>query len=180
MPARAVPLTPWTRGGLGLLCALVVASLVVRVEVSRRQPPPGHRDGREASDGPVDLGMGGLWPRAAAGPLTMRVAECAAPIAVDFVQASPYQPDPSLVGRPGPTDRVAYVYRGRLLDSRFITIRLNAIYLARLASARLTGERMPAIDELAVKVIVPAGCPVSPEAVMAALRDSAPPGALMP
>ncbi len=123
--------------------------------------------------------MGGLWPRAAAGP--SRCASRSAPrrsrsISSRPVPTSRIRPSSAVPGR----DRVAYVYRGRVLDSRFITLRLNAIYLARLASARLTGDRMPAIDELAVKVIVPAGCPVSPEAVMAVLRASAPPGSLMP
>ncbi len=175
MPARAAPLTPWARGGLALLCALVVASLVVRVEVSRRQPPPAIRTAGRPPTAPSISAWEGCGPAPPPAPHDARRGVRRA----DRGRFRPGQslPAGSVPRRPSrATDRVAYVYRGRVLDSRFITIRLNAIYLARLASARLTGDRMPAIDELAVKVIVPAGCPVSPEAVMAVLRASAPPG----
>lgn len=172
MPAQPAALTPWARGALIVLCFAAVASVSVRIHAHSWQQRSGGVPGWEASGSPVDLGGGILLPRAAAQPFAVRVETCPQPVSVDFVQASPYEPDPSLVGRPGPGDHVAYVYRGRDLGSRFITIKLNAIYLARLAYARLAMRRNPATDELALKMIIPSGC-ASPSAdVMAVLRDA--------
>ncbi|MCJ2074048.1 hypothetical protein MKK75_35550 [Methylobacterium sp. J-030] len=129
--------------------------------------------GWQASGRPADLGDGYLLPRADARHLTIPIAPCPAWASVDFVPVSPYGHDPSLAGTPGSDDHVAYVYHGWNLGSRFITISLNGIYFARLAYARLSMQKNPAADDLAVKIIVPAGCDASPEDVMAVLRRAA-------
>ena len=174
MPTQPANLTPWVRSGLAALCILLAVSVSVRSYAYWQRLADG-APAWEASGQPVDLGGGATLPRAAAAPFTIRVAPCASPVAVDFLRASPYEPDPSLVGRPQPGDRVFYVYRGRDLGTRFVTIRLNAIYLARLAYARLTGQDVPAADDLALKIIVPAGCEASADHVTAVLRTAYPP-----
>ena len=179
MSARPATLTPWARGGLAALCVLLAASVLARTHVYR-QGSEGGAVARDASGGPVDLGRGVLLPRSAARPFTAQVEPCWAPVSVDFVRVRPYDPDPSRVGRPRPVGRVFHVYHGWELGRRFVTIRLNAIYVARTAYARLTLRAIPATDELALRIVVPPGCDASPEQVMSVLRSIRPPSARSP
>ena len=176
MSARPATLTPWARGGLAALCVLLAASVLVRTYAYRQ----GSEDGAAARDAPgggVDLGRGVLLPRDAAKPLAISVASCSVPVSVSFVRARPEAPDPSLVGRPEPAGRIVYVYRGWDLGSRFVTLSLNAIYVARAVYARMTMGALPATDDLALRIVVPPGCEASPEQVMSVLRSTRPPPA---
>jgi hypothetical protein len=170
MPAQPAGLTIWARSGLVLLCLLLAASVAVRI-YAHRQQSEGGAAGWEALGAPVDLGEGILLPRTATQALTMRVQACTAPVSINFFQAGPYEQDPSLLGRPRPDDRVFYVYRGWKLEGWLATVSLNAIYYARHAYARLTMSKRPAWDDMAGKIIVPAGCDASLGDVMAVLRQ---------
>lgn len=169
MPAQPANLTPWARSGLALLCLLLAVSVGVRIYAYQQQSESGKAVG-EAAGAPVDLGAGILLPRSVAQHRSVQVNSCRAPASIDFVQASPYGSDPSLVGAPRPNDHVFYVYRGWNLGSRFATASLNAIYFTRRAYARLAMRKNPATDDMAVKVIVPADCDASPNDVLTALR----------
>ncbi|MCJ2072333.1 hypothetical protein MKK75_26675 [Methylobacterium sp. J-030] len=98
------------------------------------------------------------------------VDACPSPALVSFVRAGPYGSDPALVDAPHPDDRIAYVWRGWHLGHRFATVGLNVIYFARLAEARLTTGRNPAADDVAVRIVVPAGCDAAPDDVLVAFR----------
>ena len=148
MPVQPADLTPWARSGLVLLCLLLAASFAVRIYAYRQHSESGTL-GWEDRGAAVNLGEGVLLPRVAAQPLIVRVEACASPVSIVFVQASPYEPDPSLAGTPRPDDHVFYVYRGWNLGSRFVTASLNAIYFARRAYARLTMQKNPATDDMA-------------------------------
>jgi hypothetical protein len=161
MPAQPASLTPWARSGLALLCLLLAVSVGVRIYVYQQQSESGKAVG-EAAGAPVDLGAGVLLPRSVAQHRSVQVNSCRAPASIDFVQASPYGSDPSLVGAPRPN-----------LGSRFATASLNAIYFTRRAYARLAMRKNPATDDMAVKVIVPADCDASPNDVLTALRREA-------
>ncbi|MCJ2123138.1 hypothetical protein [Methylobacterium sp. J-077] len=172
MPAQPANLTPWARSGLALLCLLMAVSVGVRIYAYRQQSVSGTAV-REAAGAPVDLGKGVLLPRSVAQHRSVQVSSCREPASVEFVQASPYGSDPSLLGVPRPNDHVFYVYRGWNLGSRFATASLNAIYFTRRAYARLAMQKLPATDDMAVKIIVPADCDASPDDVLAALRREA-------
>lgn len=163
----------WARSGLAGLCLLLVASIAMRLYAYGHLSKAAGNAIWEASGGPVDLGGSILLPRATAQHRTLVLGSCSTPISIDFVEANPYQSDPSLVGAPRPDDHVFYVYRGWQLGSRFATAGLNAIYFARRAYARVSMQPGPAFDDLAVKIIVPAECGASPDAVMATLRRDA-------
>lgn len=172
MPAQPANLTPWAHGGLALMCLLLVASVTGRVYAYRHLSEGDGLEAWDVSGAPVDLGGGVLLPRSAARHHVVTLAFCPAPASVDFVAASPYGSDPSLVGAPHPDDHVFYVYRGWNLGSRAAAIGLNALYFARRAYARLAMQKVSATDDLAVKIIVPAGCDVGPDTVMSVLRST--------
>lgn len=169
MPDQPTGLTPWGRSGLVILCLLLAASVAMRVYIYRQQSE-GSPLVREAISATADLGNGVLLPRSVVQHRTVPVGSCPTPVSIDFVLVSPYGPDPSLVGAPRPDDRVFYVYRGWNLGSSFATATLNAIYFARRLFARLSLQQVPAFDEFAVKIIVPAGCDVPLDEVMTTLR----------
>ncbi len=169
MAAEPANLTLWARSGLILLCILLSASVAMRIYAYRQQSESGTVV-RNDTDVPADLGDGVLLPRSAAQHRTVQVATCSTPASIYFVMVSPYGADPSLVGAPRPDDRVFYVYRGWNLGRRYATISMNAIYFARRAYYRLTTQNALTTDELAVKIIVPAGCDTSSEDVLTALR----------
>lgn len=175
MPAQPASLTNWARGGLVLLCLLLVASATMRIYVYQHPFEASVTEAKTAIGTPVDLGDGILLPRADAVHHTVQLRACAAPASIDFVEAHPYGSDPSLVGAPRPGDRVFYVYHGWNLGSRFATTGLNVIYFARRAYARLALQKNPAADNLAIKIIVPAGCDASSDDVLTALRREARP-----
>ena len=170
MPSPHASLISWTRGGLAVLCILLAASVTMRISVYLYQSGGGGAVTWEPNSGPVDLGEGTLLPRADAVHRTVMVGTCLAPASINFVGAGFYASDPSLVGAPGPEDRVFYIYRGWRLGRRFVSVRLNAIYFVHRVYARLVMHKNLATDDLAVKVIVPASCDASLNDVMAALR----------
>lgn len=170
MPAQPANLTPWARSGLALLCILLAVSVGVRIYAYRKSESV--TAVWEAADTPVDLGEGVLLSRSVALQRSVQVGLCRTPVSVDFVPASPYGPDPSLVGAPQPNDHVFYVYRGRNLGNLAAATSLNVIYFARRAYARLAMQKNPAADDLAVKIIIPAGCDVSADKVMIVLRSN--------
>ncbi|MCJ2108481.1 hypothetical protein MKK70_24535 [Methylobacterium sp. E-041] len=124
-----------------------------------------------AVDASRDLGDGVLLPRAATLRRFVWLSRCPTPASIDFVEAHPYASDPSLVGAPRPGDSVSYVYQGWHLESRFATTALNAIYFARRAQARLAMQDSRLVDNVALKIIIPANCASLPEDVMVALRE---------
>ena len=169
---RAEPpiLTAPARGCLILLSLLLAASLAIRIHAYAGPSEPAGAPARAVVLPPIDLGAGVSLPRALAGQYRVPAGACPSPALVTFVWAGPYGSDPSLVDAPHPGDRIAYVWRGWNLRHRFATIGLNGIYFARLAQARLTTGRNPAADDIAVKIVVPAGCDAAPEDVLAAFR----------
>ncbi|MGU3326100.1 hypothetical protein ACLBXB_04105 [Methylobacterium mesophilicum] len=170
MPTQPASLTPWVRSGLTILCILLAVSVGARIYVYRQSQSV--TAVWEAAGAPVDLGEGALLPRSVALHRSVQVGSCGEPASVDFVQASPYGPDPSLVGAPRPNDHVSFVYRGWNLGNLAAAPSLNAIYFARRAYARLTMQKNPAADDLAVKIIIPAGCDIPAEKIMSILRSN--------
>lgn len=162
MPDGTARLSTVNRAALAALCLVLAGAVGTRVYLHGQIPGA---DGRTAYDGPVDLG-GVLLPRSKATSRAVWIRSCDAPAAVDFVP-------PASPGGDAPSDadgRTSYVYRGRLLDGHLAPLGLNTLhYLHRaLGLVRIAGRTSP--DELAVKVVVPAGCGASVEDVVAALR----------
>ena len=155
------------RIALAVLCLILAGSMSMRVYMHvvavETTDPADERD-------PVDLGKGVYLSRAALESRTVPVAHCRAPATISFVEPSPHGDAASLTAPPNPADRVYYAYRGHTLADRFAATKLRVAYFARraLGLLRVTGGVGP--DDLAVKLIVPADCDVSPEDVMAALR----------
>lgn len=172
MRAESPELMPWARSSIAILCLLLAASVLSRIHTYRIQPEGGGVVAWEAPSGFVDLGDGILLPRDVAQPMILPIESCSSSASVYFAQVSPYEPDPSLLGRPRPGDRVFYVYRGWHLGNRFINISLNSIYFSRRAYARLKMQKIPTTEDFALKFIVPSSCKASPEAVMAVLRTT--------
>jgi len=170
MRAESPNLIASARGCLVLLSLLLGASLAIRAYAHAQSADSGGIAAPGASFPPIDLGAGAALPRASAGRHRVVAGSCARPALVTFVWAGPYGSDPSLVDAPDPDDRVSYIYRGWNLGHRFATVGLNAIYFIRLAQARLSTGRSPAADDIAVKIVVPAGCDAAPDDVLAAFR----------
>lgn len=154
----------------GILLLLLIAAMAFRGFLYWQRSDTHGLVAWEPEGGPVDLGAGRSLPRAQALTTALNAASCPSPISVEFVPASPYDADPSSVGSPKPGDSVAYVYRGWTFGERLGPLELNAAFFARRAYSLLTMTKHPAIDDLAVKIIVPAGCPTAAEEVMEALR----------
>lgn len=172
---RARPTLLITPAGscLVLLCILLGISVTFRVYAYSH---PFAADGPTAvavSRPPIDLGAGVLLPRASAGRYLVPDGGCARPALVTFTWVGPYGSDPSLADTVHPADRAVYFYRGWNLGHRFATVGLNAIYFARLAYARFTTGRNPSFDEVAVKIVMPAGCDAAPDDVLATFRRQA-------
>jgi hypothetical protein len=154
------------RAGLTVLCLLLVLSLFLRVHTYRI-------DGVApvAAAAEVDLGEGLHLSRAAATRRVIWVAACPRAVIVDFVSAVPHGRDASLIAPDDPDDRVAYVYRGQVLDGRYATTALSLLHFVRRAGAVMYLGEAVAWDELAVKLMVPANCDVSLQEVVNALRQ---------
>lgn len=166
------------RVGLAVLCLLLAASVAMRLYAREHLSRADDNEAREASGGTVDIGVGVSLPRAATQNRAIMLDSCPIPVSIYFIVANPYQSDPSHVGTVRPKDHVSYVYRGWKLENRFATVSFNAIYFARRAYARLTMQKEPAFDDLAVKIVVPAECNTSSDDVMAALRRNVCPALL--
>ncbi|MCJ2087675.1 hypothetical protein MKK88_17040 [Methylobacterium sp. E-005] len=169
---RAEPpiLTAPAWGCLILLSLLLGASLAIRLQAYAGPSEAGGMPAREVALPPIDLGAGVMLPRALAGRYRAPLGTCSSPALVTFVDAGPYGSDPSLMDAPHPGDRITYIWRGWNLGRRFATVGLNVIYFTQRAWARLTTGRNPTSDDVAVKIVVPAGCDVSPDVVLAAFR----------
>lgn len=172
MRAESPELMSWARSSIAILCLLLAASVLGRIHTYRMQPEGGGVVAWEAPSDFVDLGEGILLPRDVAQPMMLPIETCSSSVSVLFVKVSPYEPDPSLLGRPRPGDRVFYVYRGWHLGNRFINISFNTMYFARRAYARWKMQKIPTTEDIALKFIVPSSCKASPEAVMAVLRTT--------
>ncbi|MCJ2021745.1 hypothetical protein MKK84_30765 [Methylobacterium sp. E-065] len=170
MRAETPSLTAPARGCLVLLSLLLGASLAVRAYAHAQAADPSGIAAPGAGFPPIDLGAGTSLPRASAGRHRVAAGSCARAALVTFVWVGPYGSDPSLVDTPDPEDQVSYIYRGWNLGHRSATVSLNAIYFMRLAQARLSTGRSPAADDIAVKIVVPAGCDATPDDVLAAFR----------
>lgn len=167
MPDLSARLRTADRTALTVLCLLLVISVTARIYAYKAAP------GSElaALSDAVDLGDGLYLSRRDAVRHSVQIASCAAPVTVDFVEPSPHGSDTSLALPPDPNDRVFYVYRGHTLDGPRAAMKLNALYFLRRAGAVLRISGSGARDQLAVKVIVPAGCGATAEDAMAALRQ---------
>ncbi|SFL26123.1 hypothetical protein [Methylobacterium pseudosasicola] len=165
MPARATRLINADRAGLAALCLLLAFSVSVRVQTYGNPAPP-----EPADAAMVDLGEGVVLPRAEAVRRMVWTAACPLPVTADFVEPSPHGADTSLAAPRDPSDRVAYVYRGWTLEGPRAAMQLSVLYVQRRAGAVLGLNGVATRHELAVKLVVPAGCGASPEEAMAALR----------
>lgn len=168
MPGLSERLRTADRTALAVLCLLLAISVSARIYVYWTMAP-----GSElaAVSDAVDLGDGVSLPRKDAVRHWVQISSCAAPVTIDFVEPSPHGSDTSLAPAPDPNDRVFYLYRGSTLGDPRAAMKLNALYFLRRAGAVLRISGSEVRDRLAVKVIVPAGCGVSPEDAMAALRQ---------
>lgn len=172
MRDQSLSLTPWARSCIAILCLLLAASILNRIHTYRIQPESGGVVAWETPSDFIDLGEGILLPRDVARHMILPIEACSSSVSVFFVQVSPYEPDPSLLGRPRPGDRVFYVYRSWHLGKLFINISLNAIYFARRAYARWKMQKILATEDFALKFIVPASCNASTEEVAAVLQTT--------
>ncbi|MEL6061788.1 MULTISPECIES: hypothetical protein [unclassified Methylobacterium] len=170
MRAASPTLNGSARGCVVLLSLVLGASLAVRAYAYARPVDPGGMTLRDGALPPIDLGAGTVLPRASAGRHHVVAGACPRAALVTFVSVGPYGPDPARQDAPHPADRIAYIYHGWNLGGRFGTIGLNAIYFASKAQARFSTGRNPTTDDLAVKIVVPAGCDASPEDVLATFR----------
>jgi hypothetical protein len=170
MSTLASRLTPAARC-LAALCVLFTAANAARLYAYEGAGTGPALAARESPAPSIDLGAGVLlahaasWPRAVSGDSPQEQDS------IDLVPIGPSAADPATAGNLQPADRVAFLYRGWTLDGRFAAVGLNALYVARWAYARLTSQTKPAIHERAVRIIVPAHCDASADAVIAALRQ---------
>lgn len=167
MPGRASRLTRADRAGLGALCLLLALSVSMRVQAYGTGPAAPEPATAVAA---VDLGAGVVLTRAEAVRRVVWTAACPRPVVADFVEPSPHGTDTSLAAPRDPNDRVVYVYRGWTLDGPRAAMALGVLHVVRRAGAVLGANGAATRHELAVKLVVPAGCNTAPEAVMAALR----------
>lgn len=170
MPAPQASLTGWSRGGLALLCLLLGLSLATRLYGYFFQSQDNETVIWDEAGGPINLGRGVSLPRAAAVDRMVRVDGCATPSSIYFFKAGPYGVDASTVGSPEPVDRVVYIYDGWTIEGGVGTLGINAIYFARKVYARVMLNRKLAADDIAIKIVVPAGCNASTADVMTAFR----------
>ncbi|MCJ2122855.1 hypothetical protein [Methylobacterium sp. J-077] len=147
-----------------MLLALSVSMRVQAYGIGAAAPAPG------AEAASVDLGAGVVMIRAEAVRREIWTAACLRPVIADFVEPSPHGTDTSLAAPRDPNDRVVYVYRGWTLEGPRAAMALSVLHFAHRASAVLRMRAASARSDLAVKLVVPAGCDASPEAAMAALR----------
>lgn len=167
MPGRASRLTRADRAGLGALCLLLALSVSMRVQAYGTGPAAPEPAAAVAA---VDLGAGVVLTRAEAVRRVVWTAACPRPVVADFVEPSPHGTDTSLAAPRDPNDRVVYVYRGWTLDGPRAAMALGVLHFVHRAGAVLRMRSASARNALAVKLVVPAGCDTTPEAVMAALR----------
>jgi len=167
VPARATRLINADRAGLVALFLLLALSASMRVQAYANPTPPEWADAVV-----VDLGAGVFLPRAEAVRRLVWTSACALPVRADFVEPLPHGTDTSLAPLRDPNDRVAYVYRGRTLDGPRAAIQLSILSVLHRAGAVLGMNGAATRHELAVKLVVPAGCDAAPEEAMAALRQA--------
>ena len=156
----------WDRAALGILCLILAASVSMTAY--------NHGEASHAADRTseaIDLGAGVSLPRAKAVSQKVRVGSCRALATIYFVSPLFYGVGPSLNAPPHLDDRVYYAYRGRMLGGRFASTALSMMYVARLALGVLRMSEQSGVDDLAVKIIVPAGCDATPAAVIVAVRE---------
>lgn len=154
------------RAGLAALCLLLVLSVAVRVQAYRTD---GQAPATEAEV--IDLGDGLHLSRASALRRSIWVGACSRPAVADFVEASPHGRDASLTAADDPGDRVAYLYRGRVLEGHRAAMTLSLLHFIRRAGAVIKVGEPAARDELAVKLTVPANCEAPFDEVVSALRQ---------
>jgi hypothetical protein len=155
------------RTALAVLCLLLVLSAAMRV-YAYRNAAVGWEPGGEVAA--VDLGEGVFLSRAEALHRAIWISACTRPVVADFVDPSPHGTDVSLVAPRDPNDRVVYVYRGWTLEGPRAAMELSVLHFARRAGAVLRMSAASARSELAVKLVMPAGCAMTPDDAMAALR----------
>jgi hypothetical protein len=165
VPARVTRLINADRAGLAALCLLLAFSVSVRVQAHGNPVPP-----EPADAAMVDLGEGVVLPRVGAVRRMVWTGSCPLPVTADFVEPSPHGTDTSLAAPRDPNDRVAYIYRGWTLEGPRAAMQLSVLYVLRRAGAVLGLNGVATRHELAVKLVVPAGCDASPEEAMAVLR----------
>ena len=156
------------RAVLAVLCLILATSVSIRVY--------SHREASGAVDPKsyaVDLGAGVFFPRAKAVGQRLHLRSCNTPATIYFVSPLLYGFGPSLNAAPNPNDRVFYAYRGNMLVGRFASMELSMVYVARLASNLMRTSGQSGVNELAVKIIVPAGCDATPVDIISALREQA-------
>ena len=154
------------RVALALLCLILAAAVSTRF-YSYGIGGAGVAD--QTSDA-VDLGAGVSLPRATSVSRRVQIGSCSTPATIHFVSPSWVGVDPSTVTSPDLDDRIFYAYRGTTLGGRFAWVELIMVYVARLASGLLSMSRHIGATDLAVKIIVPAGCDATPDKVLVALR----------
>ncbi|MCJ2055248.1 hypothetical protein MKL09_01630 [Methylobacterium sp. J-048] len=167
MPGHATRLRQADRAGFAALCLLLALSVAMRVQAYGKgvtAPEPG------VEAAAVNLGAGVVLPRAEAGRRAVWTGACPLPVTADFVEPSPHGTDTSLAAPRDPNDRVVYVYRGWTLEGPRAAMQLSVLYFMRRAGAVLGLNGAATPHELAVKLVVPAGCDASPDEAMAALR----------
>jgi hypothetical protein len=170
MSAIASRLTP-AACCLAALCVLFAAASAARLDAYAGAATGTGSAVRELPAHSVDLGAGVMVARSASWPRAVPVGPCREPTLVDLVPVGPSAADPATAGDLRPSERITFLYRGWTLDGRFAAVGLNALYVARWAYARLTRQMKPATHEWAVKILVPASCDASTDAVIAALRQ---------
>lgn len=171
MPHSATRLRTADRACLGALCLLLALAVSIRVYASRDGTVGSEPIGEAAA---INLGEGVVVTRADAVRQEIRTSTCLRPVVADFVDPSPHGTDVSLVAPPNPNDRVVYVYRGWTLEGARAAMKLSVLHYMHRAAAVLHLSPASVRSELAVKLVVPAGCDASPDAVMTALRQGMP------
>lgn len=152
------------RAGLAALCLLLALSVAVRVHAYRNDGPAAAVEAEV-----IDLGAGVHLPRTGAVRRMIWTGACSRPVIADFVEASPHGRDASLSVADDPDDRVAYLYRGRVLEGRHAAMSLSLLHFVRRAGAVMMVGGAVARDELAVKLTVPASCDAPLHEVVSAL-----------
>lgn len=154
------------RVGLTVLSLLLLLSVAARIHAYRNDDA-----GSAVEAQSVDLGEGLHLSRARAVRRVLWIDRCAQPATADFVEASPHGRDASLAVPDNPGDRVAYVYRGQVLDGPRAAMMLSLFHFLGRAEALFDLNAPVARDELAVKLIVPASCDAPLGEVADALRQ---------
>jgi len=165
----ATGLRPADLAALAVLCLLLVISVCGRLYAYCLLEPALEPTTIVAANADHFL------PRAEGTRRAVPIGACAGPVMIEFVEPISHGRDTLPVAPPDQGDRVFYVYQGWILHDPNVAMKLSALHVLRRAMGLVglvaAGER----DKLAMKVIVPAGCSASPNAVVAALPGKARP-----